>query len=87
MFRKKQEPQNPTMMIQPSQENYGEEVQEIQPSQFQQQQMPQRRMPVQPMQPRKEARIIRSELGEDGSYIYVVQANYPLNLGWCSLEQ
>ena len=58
-----------------------QQVQQPMPQQVQQQ-------AYAPMQQPKgqQARIIRGELNDTGFYAYIVETNYPLTLGWCSLS-
>jgi len=84
------QPQPIQQFPQPQQfpQQFQQPVQPIQqfPQQFQQPVQPIQQFP-QPQQFQPMARIIRAESSESGDYLYVVEANYPLQIGNCILKQ
>lgn len=100
MFGKKKVQENPSLVLNPNQiqeENtiaqaYTQPIQQSQ--QFQQSiatqpyQPIQQIQPIQPVQkPKAEAIIIQGFITENNTFKYVVETNYPLSLGDCSLTQ
>jgi hypothetical protein len=81
MFKKKEQPAN--VLIAPPQDYQSEDMvsQQYQQQPYQQQVQPPRRMN------NKQARILKAEVSENQTFIYIVETNYPLALGDCSLEQ
>ena len=78
----RQEPQFPEPQFQ--QQTPVPVQQQQQPAQQPMQQPAQQT--VQPQQtPNYQARILRGELQEGGTYVYVVETNYPLQIGDCKI--